>query len=268
VIHMVRPGVLAAMTLACVSSGCRPNRTQLYATLPNAYGIDAHSPVTYLGANVGNVSGISFVDGQNRDLPPGVPGASSLISPVERQRCGAARRSDAGSVQRAPDAWSARRHTASGNRNQRGPMLDYLIHGPGFVHLLAGAILVSRAADIASTRLATPKLLLEANPLVRRLGWPYAYLTLLAALIPYWNLGFGLAVAVASFLIAGSNFSRGWIATALGEEAYLCVVVSAAQRISARAVLLRIWIGTACLLIPAYMLYSSSYDDKIGRAHV
>jgi hypothetical protein len=43
-----------------------------------------------------------------------------------------------------------------------------------FVHILARLVFLSRVGDIGSTWLVTPKLLLEANPFVRRLGYRFA----------------------------------------------------------------------------------------------
>lgn len=88
---------------------------------------------------------------------------------------------------------------------------------------LAVILLVARLADVLSTRWATPQLRLEANPVVRRLGWPFAWATLLLCALPYAP-GFGPPVAVAaivlSLFVAAGNLSRGWAMRALGEEAY------------------------------------------------
>ena len=43
-----------------------------------------------------------------------------------------------------------------------------------FEHALCGLILLSRLADIGTTSLITPQLKLEANPIMRRLGWRFA----------------------------------------------------------------------------------------------
>jgi hypothetical protein len=91
-------------------------------------------------------------------------------------------------------------------------------------HCLAAALLVGRLADILSTRLATPNLRLEANPLARKLGWPFVWATLLAALLPYaepWGSTVAVPLIVASFLVASQNLSRAWMMRALGEDEYL-----------------------------------------------
>lgn len=87
-----------------------------------------------------------------------------------------------------------------------------------FEHVLCVFIFISRLGDIISTRLITPKLKLEANPIVRKLGWPFAMSTLLICLVPYWNTAAGIAVLVPSLLVSATNTSKIWFARAYGEE--------------------------------------------------
>jgi hypothetical protein len=82
---------------------------------------------------------------------------------------------------------------------------SYPVSQTEFEHSLAALILVARIGDIASTYLATPRLVLEANPIARRLGWPFALLTLLLALAPYYNTAAGVLVLVPSLLVASRN---------------------------------------------------------------
>jgi hypothetical protein len=55
-------------------------------------------------------------------------------------------------------------------------------------HVLCGLLLVSRIGDVLSTYLLTPSLALEANPVVRKLGWRFAVLSLGACVVPYFSL--------------------------------------------------------------------------------
>ena len=96
-------------------------------------------------------------------------------------------------------------------------MLDAFVRADGFTHLLAFLVLLSRIGDVVSTRLVTPTLRLEANPIVRRLGWRFAATTLVIAVVPYFLLPLGVVVLTTSLLVAGSNLSRGWLVHALGE---------------------------------------------------
>lgn len=107
-----------------------------------------------------------------------------------------------------------------------------------FSHLLCGLVFVGRAGDVGSTYLVTPTLKLEANPLVRKLRWPLAVVSLLFCLVPYVDLGAGVAVAVMSLAVTGSNLRLLWVARALGEEGLLEFYVGAAKRSSLRSMLL------------------------------
>lgn len=109
-------------------------------------------------------------------------------------------------------------------------MPGYPVSQAGFEHSLAALILVARVGDIASTYLATPRLVLEANPIARRLGWPFALLTLLLALAPYYNTAAGVLVLVPSLLVASRNFGSIWLVRGLGEDRMLAIQVEAARR--------------------------------------
>jgi hypothetical protein len=98
-------------------------------------------------------------------------------------------------------------------------------------HLIALLLLIARLGDIGTTWLATPTLKLEANPIVRRLRWRYAALTVLACLIPYWSVPLGVAVLVASLLVSASNSSRIWFIRAMGEDRYAQLVADIAQNV-------------------------------------
>jgi hypothetical protein len=65
-----------------------------------------------------------------------------------------------------------------------------------FDTVLAILILIGRLGDIVSTYLVSPTLALEANPIVRRLGWRFAIATIVVAGIPYFDVSAGVMVAV------------------------------------------------------------------------
>ena len=90
----------------------------------------------------------------------------------------------------------------------------------GYVAWL-GLLLAARGADLLSTWIATPTLLLEGNPFVRRLGWNGSIvLNLIAsaecALLPTA----AVVVITTSLLVAARNFQSAWIMHTWGEEAY------------------------------------------------
>jgi hypothetical protein len=123
-----------------------------------------------------------------------------------------------------------------------------------FVPGIAAAVLVGRLGDIVSTRLATPTLALEANPVARRLGWPLAWASLLLCLVPYYDPGLGVVAAVVSFFVSGSNFSRVWIMRALGEREYLEMIHRAARRTTLGAMVGFVLASACAFAIPGIAL--------------
>jgi hypothetical protein len=99
-----------------------------------------------------------------------------------------------------------------------------------FVHVLAGLVLVSRIGDIGSTWLVSPKLLLEANPLVRRSGYRFAFTSLLACLLPYYNTALGVIVLILSLLVTASNLRGAWVIRTIGEAEYVAIIETALRK--------------------------------------
>jgi hypothetical protein len=117
----------------------------------------------------------------------------------------------------------------------------------GLKLILAILILIARVGDIGSTYLVSPKLQLESNVIIRRLRWPFAWLTILVFLLPYWSIGAGIVVLVASLLVCASNSSKIWLVRAMGEMEYLELML----RMAARAKLIPSLIFT---LMPALFM--------------
>jgi hypothetical protein len=131
-------------------------------------------------------------------------------------------------------------------------------------YLLAGAILLGRLADIGSTWLVSPKLQLEANPLVRRLRWPFAWMTLLTCLIPFWYAPMGLVVAIVSFLVAAQNLSHAWLVRTLGEDRMRDLQMEAVRRSSLPAALGFTWLASAPLFACAGLVAQFGGDPNKG----
>jgi hypothetical protein len=96
--------------------------------------------------------------------------------------------------------------------------------------LLCGLILLARIGDIGSTYLVTPTLKLEANPIIKRLGWWFAVATLLVCLVPYYSTALGIIVLIPSLMVSVSNIGKIWIARALGEGEYYELLLRTAKR--------------------------------------
>lgn len=86
---------------------------------------------------------------------------------------------------------------------------------------LLAVLLLGRGVDFLSTWIATPRLILEANPLARRLGWRLGIaLNLLMCFgFAFWPLP-AIVIATTSMLVAARNFQSAWLMRSLGEERY------------------------------------------------
>jgi hypothetical protein len=100
-------------------------------------------------------------------------------------------------------------------------MDDLIPFASGEYFVFLGVLLAGRALDFFSTWVATPQLVLEGNPLARRLGWKWGILLNLAVC-----LGFAVSPLISiiltttSVLVAARNFQSAWLMRAMGEHAY------------------------------------------------
>jgi hypothetical protein len=100
-------------------------------------------------------------------------------------------------------------------------MEEFIPFGTGNYWLFLGLILVARLMDILSTRVATPNLVLEGNPIAKYLGWRWGIVVNLSvcfsiALWPFLAIG----MSTFSVLVAARNFQAAWVMRSMGEEAY------------------------------------------------
>ncbi len=87
--------------------------------------------------------------------------------------------------------------------------------------LLLLLLVFARGMDFLSTWIATPNLVLEGNPLAKKLGWKWGLLfnIILVGVLALWPLS-AIVVATASVLVAARNFQSAWLMHSLGEEIY------------------------------------------------
>jgi hypothetical protein len=92
--------------------------------------------------------------------------------------------------------------------------------GPEYCFFLS-LLLVARGTDFLSTWIATPRLVLEGNPIARRLGWKFGALfnVVLCLVFGLWPVA-SLMIATSSLLVAARNFQSAWLMRTLGEEEY------------------------------------------------
>src|SRR6266850_2113389 len=107
-------------------------------------------------------------------------------------------------------------------------MSHFIASGRNWEHVLVIVLLLGRLGDVGSTYLVTPTLRLEGNPIARKFGWRFAWLTIAVCLLPYYSTALGMVAIVVSFLATASNLSRGCIVRALGEAEYLRILQRAA----------------------------------------
>ncbi|HTX20340.1 MAG TPA: hypothetical protein VMD27_00565 [Candidatus Aquilonibacter sp.] len=87
--------------------------------------------------------------------------------------------------------------------------------------LMLALLIFARGMDFLSTWVATPNLVLEGNPIAKKLGWKWgvALNVALVVVLAMWPLS-AIVVATASVLVAARNFQSAWLMRSLGEAAY------------------------------------------------
>ena len=87
--------------------------------------------------------------------------------------------------------------------------------------LFLALLIFARAMDFLSTWIATPNLVLEGNPIAKKLGWKWGLLinVVLVFFLAAWPFS-AIVVSTASVLVAARNFQAAWLMRSLGEEAY------------------------------------------------
>src|SRR3954466_15525781 len=79
----------------------------------------------------------------------------------------------------------------------------------------------ARGMDFLSTWIATPNLVLEGNPIAKKLGWrlgiPINFILVL--FVAAWPL-LAIVIITSSVLVAARNFQTAWLMRSLGEQLY------------------------------------------------
>lgn len=87
--------------------------------------------------------------------------------------------------------------------------------------LFLAVLLCARGLDFLSTWIATPHMVLEGNPVARRLGWKWGAAVNLALCFSFAIFPLpALIIATTSVLVAAHNFDGAWLMHTLGEENY------------------------------------------------
>jgi hypothetical protein len=100
-------------------------------------------------------------------------------------------------------------------------MEDTIPFGSKWYFLMLALLVFSRGMDFLSTWVATPNLVLEGNPIARKLGWTWGFIVnvLLVILLAMWPVA-AIVVSTASVMVAARNFQSAWLMRTLGEHSY------------------------------------------------
>lgn len=100
-------------------------------------------------------------------------------------------------------------------------MEDFVSFGTQTYGLLFVLLLVARGMDFLSTWIATPNMVLEGNPIAKRLGWRWGIPVNLALCFgfAFWPLP-AVVISTTSLLVAARNFQSAWLMRSLGEQVY------------------------------------------------
>jgi hypothetical protein len=82
-------------------------------------------------------------------------------------------------------------------------------------------LLFSRGMDFLSTWVATPHMVLEGNPIAKKLGWKWGLPlnAVICGLFAFWPLP-AIVISTTSVLVAARNFQSAWLMRSMGEHAY------------------------------------------------
>jgi len=100
-------------------------------------------------------------------------------------------------------------------------MNDFVAFGSHNFCLMVLLLAFSRGMDFLSTWVATPNLVLEGNPIAKKLGWRWGAAVNIAISLgmAFWPAT-AIAVSTMSVLVAARNFQSAWLMRTMGEERY------------------------------------------------
>lgn len=126
-------------------------------------------------------------------------------------------------------------------------------------------LLVGRVLDVSSTYAVTPNLKLELNPIVRRLGWRYAWATLFIAFLafPYPNLG--IILSVVSYLAAVFNMNQANMSSVIGETELKRIRDYVMLNISMKKFMLNIFLSLMCFVMLSILIMYSQGTIRMSN---
>lgn len=100
--------------------------------------------------------------------------------------------------------------------------MDDVLPFPSWEYFIFLAVMTfARGADFLSTWVATPNLVLEGNPLAKRMGWKLGLAVNVILCVTFALLPLAaIIISTTSILVAARNFQQAWLMRSLGEEGY------------------------------------------------
>jgi hypothetical protein len=128
--------------------------------------------------------------------------------------------------------------------------------------LLFLLLFVSRGMDFLSTWVATPNMVLEGNPIAKKLGWKWGIPMNVALCFGFacWPLP-AIVISTTSVLVAARNFQSAWLMRSLGEQVYRDWHVERIQETSVTLYLFCLFAQTALMGgVGAAVIYFSGWQ--------
>src|SRR6516225_6694840 len=100
-------------------------------------------------------------------------------------------------------------------------MDNFVAFGSRDFCLMMFLLAFARGMDFLSTWVATPNLVLEGNPIAKKLGWRWGAVVnvIICVGMALWPAT-AIAVSTMSVLVASRNFQHAWLMRTMGEERY------------------------------------------------
>jgi hypothetical protein len=141
-------------------------------------------------------------------------------------------------------------------------MDEFVPFGSRSYALIFLLLFIARGMDFLSTWVATPNLVLEGNPVAKKLGWrwgiPINFLVCFG--FAFWPLP-AIVISTTSVLVAARNFQSAWLMRSLGEQLYRDWHIERVQETSVSLYLFCLFAQTALTAgVGAAVVYFSNRD--------
>jgi hypothetical protein len=136
--------------------------------------------------------------------------------------------------------------------------------GPEYLLFLA-LLLFARGMDILSTWIATPNLILEANPVARKMRWKWGIPVniVISLVFASWPLT-AIIIATTSVLVAARNFQLAWLMRSHGEENYRTWFLERLEETSPGLFLFCLLSQTLLTaMVGAVLMYFSGFEQPV-----